>query len=74
MARLGKQIPPSLHCHFAPPAPNSFCPSYPLVNSSPPRIRPRFVTFAMSFFVPIRTFVCFHILYPVKEGWHQTVA
>jgi hypothetical protein len=33
MARLGKQIPPSLHGHFAHPTPDSFCSDYPLANS-----------------------------------------
>ena len=68
MARLGKQISPSLHGHFASPCPNSFRPSYPLADSFPPRIRPRSVTFPMSFCDQIRPFVCFHTLYLVKEG------
>ena len=33
MARLGKQIAPSLHGRFARPAPDSFCSDYPLANS-----------------------------------------
>ena len=68
MARLGKQIPPPLHGRFASPPPNSIRPSYPLADSFPPRIRPRSVTFPMSFFAPERTFVCFHTLIPSRKG------
>jgi hypothetical protein len=32
MARRGRQIPSSLHGHFARPTPNSFCSAYPLAN------------------------------------------
>jgi len=68
MARLGKQIPPSLHGPCVHPALNSFCPDYPLANSFPPRIRPRSVTFPMSFFTPIKNIFVFPHLDPVKEG------
>jgi hypothetical protein len=67
MARLGKQIPPSLHGHFASPRPNSFRPPYQLAHSFPSRIRPRSVTFPMSFCAPNKDIRVFPHLVP-RQG------